>query len=156
MFQVFVKCGFVQIKKCQTVRGVVVVPNIERTCSILMFFSLSILFILSNTLSGHLKTKKSNFYLVVRLCTWTCGNQTSNQTAFERRDSYRTHHHVTHHHVIPTKIEIPHVGSSNLRSSYLGLSNLESSNFELSNLGSSNLGLSNLGSSNLRSSKSDF
>ena len=75
--------------------GVVVVPNIERTCSILMFFSLSILFILSNTLSGHLKTKKSNFYLVVRLCTWTCGNQTSNQTAFERRDSYRTHYHVT-------------------------------------------------------------
>ena len=41
------------------------------------------------------KNKKSNFYLVVRLCTWTCGNQTSNQTAFERRDSYRTHYHVT-------------------------------------------------------------
>ena len=132
MFQVFVKCGFVQIKKCQTVRGVVVVPNIERTCSILMFFSLSILFILSNTLSGHLKTKKSNFYLVVRLCTWTCGNQTSNQTAFERRDSYRTHHHV-----IPTKIEIPHVGSSNLGSSNLGLSNLGSPNLRLSNLKSS-------------------
>ena len=129
--------------------GVVVVPNIERTCSILMFFSLSILFILSNTLSGHLKTKKSNFYLVVRLCTWTCGNQTSNQTAFERRDSYRTHHHVTPHHVIPTKIEIPHVGSSNLGSSNLGLSNLGSPNLRLFNLKSSKLRSPNFGSSNI-------